>query len=88
MAKVSIDFIDSVGIRAEMEKDSYTTAEFFGTYVHPDHPDSKDWEVRLYRAADSLVFETNGDPVWEGDHEGFASLLKEYGIDLASAISD
>jgi len=80
--KVSIDSINSAGIRAEMNKDHYSTAELLGTFTHPQHPDSPDWVVRLYRAADALVFDTNGDPVWENDSEGFAKVVSEYGVDL------
>ena len=88
MAKISIDFINSAGIRAEMAKDSYTTAELLGTFTHPQHSDSNDWTVRLYRAADSLVFDTNGDPVWENDSEGFAAIVAEYGIDMDSTLAE
>jgi len=80
--KVSIDSINSAGIRAEMKKDSYTTAEFFGSFAHPTR-EGNDWQIRLYRAADSLVFDTNGDPVWE-NQPGFDELLAEYGIEVAA----
>jgi hypothetical protein len=86
--KISIHSITSIGIRNEMEKDSYTTAELLGTFTHPDHPSSSDWTVRLYRAADQLVFETNGDPVWENDTEGFAVIVRDYGINMDSVISE
>jgi hypothetical protein len=88
MAKIGIDFINSAGIRAEMVKDSCATAELLGTFTHPEHSDSNDWTIRLYRAADALVFDTNGDPVWEGDREGFAALVKDYGIDLGAATAE
>ena len=78
---VSIESINSAGIRAEMKKGGYTTAEFFGSFAHPTH-EGNDWTVRLYRAADSLVIDTNGDPVWE-NQPGFEELLAEYQIDLA-----
>jgi hypothetical protein len=81
--KVSIDSINSGGIRAEMEKDGYATAEFFGSFAHPTH-EGNDWVIRLYYAADSLVIDTNGDPVWE-NQPGFEELLAEYRIDLATA---
>ena len=79
--KVSINSINSGGIRAEMRKDSYTTAEFFGSFTHPTR-EGNNWTVRIYRAADSLVIDTNGDPVWE-NQPGFNELLAEYGINLA-----
>ena len=84
--KVGIEFIKSAGIRNEMRRDSYTTAEFLGTFNHPTK-DGSDWEICLYRACDTLVIETNGDPVWQGQ-DGFEELLAEYNVDvnqLASA---
>lgn len=77
--KVSIEYITSAGIRAEMKRDAYTTAELLGTYTHPTR-EGNDSTVRLYRACDALVFETNGDPVWE-NMDGFEALAAEYGID-------
>lgn len=76
--KVGIQALNSAGIVAEMKKDSYSTAELLGTFTHPQH-EGNDWVVRLYRAADSLVFDTNGDPVWEGT-DAFDSLMAEYAI--------
>ena len=84
---ISIHSITSIGIRNEMEKDYYTTAELLGTFTHLDHPSSSDWTVRLYRAADQLVFETNGDPVWETETKGFAAIVRDHGIDMDSVIS-
>ena len=85
--KISIHSITSAAIRNEMARDSYTTADLLGTYTHPDHPSSNDWMVRFYRAADQLVFETNADPIWEADAQGFAAIIRDYGIDMDSAIS-
>ena len=79
--KVSIESINSAGIRAEMTRDHYTVAELLGTFTHPTH-EGNDWTVRLYRAADALVFATNADPVWEGS-EDFDTLAAEYGVDLS-----
>lgn len=76
--KVSIDSINSAGIRAEMARNHYGFAELLGTYTHPVHS-GNDWTVRLYRAADALVFATNADPVWEGT-ESFDLLAAEYGV--------
>ena len=70
-----------------MSKDGYTVAELLGTFQHPKHPDSNDWTLRLFRAADSLVFATNADPIWEGD-PSFDLLVEEYGIDMESALKD
>jgi hypothetical protein len=83
---ISIDRINSAAIRDEMHRDNYTTAEFFGTFGHPQHPDSRDWDVTLYRAAGQLVFETNADPVWE-ICRGFDELAAEYGINVAEVAS-
>lgn len=77
--KIAIDAINSAAIRAEMKRDSYKTAELLGTYSHPKHPDSNDWRVTLYYAADSYVFETNGDPVWDNNPD-FKAMLAEYAI--------
>lgn len=79
--KISIDRIRSTSIRAVMERNHYATANYLGTYQHPNHPESRDWDVTLYRAADSLVFATNGDPVWDGT-VGFDSLVAEYKIEM------
>ena len=79
--KVSIHSINSAGIRAAMTRDHYTVAELLGTFTHPTH-EGNDWTVRLYRAADALVFATNADPVWEGS-EDFNTLAAEYGVDLS-----
>jgi len=84
--KIPIDRINSVGIRAEMHRDSYQFADFLGTFLHPDHPERGDWCITLYRAADTLVFETNGDPVWETNGEDFKALATEYGIDVDALV--
>jgi hypothetical protein len=87
--KIPIDCITSVGIRNEMHRDSYQFAEFFGRFSHPLHPDSRDAEVKLYRAADSLVFETNGDPIWQDcTPDAFDAAVQEYGINLEEALKD
>jgi hypothetical protein len=86
--KIPIDRINSVGIRTEMHRDSYQFAEFYGTYRHPLHPDSRDWDIALYCAADTLVWETNGDPVWESESEDFRALAAEYGVDVAAQVRE
>lgn len=85
--KVSIDSINSAGIRSEMEKNHYSTADYLGTFRHPQH-DGPDWAIRLYRAADALVFDTNADPVWQGYGTGFDELAAEYGVNLEAAIAE
>ena len=69
-----------------MSKDSYTTAELIGTFTHPVKTGA-DWTVRLYFAADQLVFDTNADPVWACSPE-FDLLVAEYGINIDSAVSE
>jgi hypothetical protein len=81
--KISIDSINSAEIRFAMWRDRYTTAELLGTFQHPKN-DGNDWLVRLFYAADALVFETNGDPVWQGT-SAFDALVAEYGIDIEAA---
>ena len=84
--KIPIDCITSEGIRNEMSRDSYQFAEYYGTFRHPEHADSRDADIKLYCAADMLVFETNGDPVWASMSENFAALAEEYGIDVAAEV--
>ena len=84
--KIPIDCVTSVGIRNEMSRDSYQFAEFYGEFAHPDHADSRDACIKLYYAADMLVFETNGDPVWASMGENFAALAEEYGIDVEAEV--
>ena len=84
--KIPIDCITSEGIRNEMSRDSYQFAEYYGTFRHPEHADSRDADIKLYCAADTLVFETNGDPIWASMSEDFNSLAAEYGIDVAAEV--
>jgi hypothetical protein len=79
--KTGIDRINSAGIRAEMERDSYRYADFIGSYDHPQHKGENDWRVTLWFAADQFVFETNGDPIWNND-SAFPAICEEYGIRL------
>ena len=85
--KVHIDGINSASIRAEMAKDGYTVAELLGTFSHPYLSDSPDYVVRLWRAADALVFETNGDSVWDNDAEGFSALCEVFGVNVTDFAS-
>jgi hypothetical protein len=89
--KTSIDSVQSIAIRSEYENAHCNHAEYFGTFAHPEHPDSRDWMITLYRVCDTLVFETNGDPVWQncaGNYcgDGFDLLIAEYGIDLQKEV--
>lgn len=87
--KISIDSVQSVSIRNEYKNAHCNHADFFGTFRHPDHPDSSDWCVTLYSVCDELVFETNGDAIWETTNPSeFAALVLEYGIDLSEATAD
>ena len=85
--KVSIDSVQSIAIRDEYLAAHCNHAEYLGTFRHPAHLDSEDWKITLYSLCDELVFETNGDPVWQKlGFEGFDALVAEYGIDLDEAL--
>jgi hypothetical protein len=86
--KISIDSVQSVSIRNEYIAAHCNHADFFGSFRHPDHPDSQDWLVTLYSVCDELVFETNGDPVWASMSENFEAIAVEYGIDVAKVRSE
>lgn len=84
--KVSIDSVQSIGIRNEYIAAHCNHAEYLGTFRHPAHLDSADWSVALYSVCDELVFSTNGEPIWQAnDSDGFSAIVAEYGIDLAAA---
>lgn len=76
--------ISSLSIRAALSRLGLglESAEFIGTFYHPDHEQSNDWTVRMYGLPGGVrVADTNGDPIWEeGDPLGFAALLEEYGL--------
>jgi hypothetical protein len=84
--KIGIDYVKSLQIQDEYRAAHCNHGEEFGTYWHPEHPDSRDWSITLYRVCDSLVFATNGDPVWDNCSE-FSELVAEYGIDIEEAIA-
>jgi len=84
--KISIDRINSIGIRNEYLAAHCNHAEFYGTFRHPNHPESRDWCITLYSVCDELVFETNGDPVWASESEDFGALAAEYGIDVDAQV--
>ena len=87
--KINIDSVKSVSIRNEYKNAHCNHANFFGSFRHPDHPDSADWMITLYSVCDELVFETNGDPVWETTNPSeFAALVLEYGISIEDAMTD
>ena len=73
---LSIDDINSTGIRIAARKDGITSIERLGD--NRKHGDAK---VVIYRLGVVRVAETNGDPVWEeSDPTGFAELLESEGI--------
>jgi hypothetical protein len=87
--KIAIDRVQSVSIRNEYIAAHCNHADFFGTFRHPEHLDSADWMITLYRVCDELVFATNGDPVWEvTNHAEFAALASEYGINIEAALAE
>lgn len=80
--KVHINTIRAEDIRDEMRRDSYQYAELLGTFNHPEHTSSP-WTVRLYRAADALVIDSNGTAIWDGT-EDFDDYCDDYGIKIAT----
>lgn len=80
--QIPIDRIDSIAIQNEMSKYHYSTAELLGTYGHPTR-EGADYVIRLYRAADALVFSTNGDAAWHGMPD-FDALCAEYGVNVSA----
>jgi len=84
--KIGIDYVKSLQIQDEYRAAHCNHGEEFGTYWHPEHPDSRDWSITLYRVCDSLVFSTNGDPIWDNCSE-FSELVAEYKIDIQEAIA-
>lgn len=87
--KISIESVSSVAIRSEYIAAHCNHANFFGKFRHPDHLDSNDWTITLYAVCDELVFETNGNPVWETTNPSeFAALVLEYGINLDDVLSE
>ena len=87
--KISIDSVQSVSIRNEYLAAHCNHAEFFGTFRHPEHSENRDWCISLYSVCDELVFETNGDPVWEVTNPSeFAALVAEYGISIEDVTTE
>ena len=83
MSKIHVSHINSANIRAEAVARRIEYVEEIGTYQHPAHLDSRDWDVTIYDLGEyGRVAATNGDPIWEGVVE-FTDLLAEYGIDLS-----
>jgi hypothetical protein len=81
--KISIDSVKSLAIQTEYRHAHCRHADYLGSFQHPQHLHSADWTLHLYSVCDELVFETNGDPVWETTNPSdFATLALEYGIDL------
>ena len=75
---ISIDNINSAGIRAEARKAGISTVTKLG-----DNGKFGDARVTIYQLGDVRVADTNGDPVWEeSDNATFAELLESEGIAL------
>ena len=75
---LSIDDINSAGIRAEARKAGITTVTKLGT-----NGKTGDAKVTIYQLGDVRVADTNGDPVWEESHSAtFAELIESEGISL------
>ena len=75
--------INSQGIKIEATRQGVSELDFLGKFQHPEHPDSNDWAICIYRFPSGMrVAVTNGDPVWEEtDLQLFAKLLEEYRIE-------
>ena len=87
--KINIDRVQSVSIRSEYIAAHCNHADFFGTFRHPDHPESSDWAIHLYSVCDALVFATNGNAIWRyGNHDAFDSLVEIYGINIEEALAE
>ena len=75
---ISIDNINSAGIRAEARKAGISTVTKLG-----DNGKFGDARVTIYQLGDVRVADTNGDPIWEeSDSATFAELLESEGIAL------
>ena len=75
---LSLDNINSTGIRNAARKDGITSIERLG-----DNGKQGDAEVVIYRLGEVRVAATNGDPVWEeSDLALFAELIESEGIVL------
>lgn len=77
--KISIEDINSAGIKAQAKIDGIKEITLLGTFDHPDHQGSNDWRIRIYDFGGVKVADTNGDPVWEeSDPSAWASMMEEY----------
>jgi hypothetical protein len=86
--KISIDRVESIEIQNEYRNANCRNAEFLGSFSHPDYPNNTDWKICLYIVCDTLVFSTNGNPIWQNDCEAFDSLVETYGISIEDALAD
>ena len=81
MATISIDDINSSGIRYEAERMGVTTATIIGRGEAVEGNGNS--HCTFYRVGDVRVAQTNGDPVWEESMpEDFAELAEACGVDL------
>jgi hypothetical protein len=77
--KISIEDINSAGIKAQAKIDGIKEITLLGTFDHPDHQSSNDWRIRIYDFGGVKVADTNGDPVWEeSDPSAWADMMEEY----------
>jgi len=81
-----LDEINSQGIEIEATRQGVDQLDFLGKYSHPEHPDSNDWTISIYRFPNGTrVASTSGDPVWEeSDPQAFAEILEEYQVKICS----
>lgn len=78
--------IGSLGVRYEVERvvEEEGSCEVinYGRYAHPEHTDSNDWAIWVFRINGAYVASTNGDPVWaDEDLQAWAELMAEYEIE-------
>lgn len=87
--KTDIDTVKSITIRNAYRNANCHYANVYGTYWHPERIGNVDWAVTLYGVCAELVFETNGDPIWESSQpDQFAAIQTEYGIDINAAVGE
>ena len=77
--KIKIENINSAGIQAQAKINGITEVTHLGTFDHPDHPGSNDWQIRVFDFGGVKVADTNADPVWEeSDPTAWADMMEEY----------
>jgi len=56
--------------------------EAYGTFPHPDYPNSNDWNLSIFEVDHELVAHTKDATTWRSqDPDAFASMLETYGAE-------